>query len=80
MTNHYLYNPNIHHRRSIRLSDYDYSQKNLFFITICINNRLCLYGEIINRQMILNDAGVMIEKWFFELGGYDPDIKIWYIY
>ena len=40
------YNPNIHHRRSIRLKGYDYSQIGLYFITICLQGRACLFGEI----------------------------------
>ena len=40
------YNPNIHHRRSIRLKGYDYSQAGAYFITICVQNRACLYGKI----------------------------------
>lgn len=55
------YNPKIHHRRSIRLKGYDYSQAGLYFVTICIKNRECLFGEIANGQMILNDPGKMVE-------------------
>lgn len=51
------YNPNIHHRKSIRLKGYDYSQAGLYFITICVHNRQCLFGEIVNDEMILNDFG-----------------------
>ena len=40
------YNPNIHHRKSIRLKGYDYAQAGLYFITICTQNRACLFGEI----------------------------------
>ncbi|EMR03069.1 Transposase [Cesiribacter andamanensis AMV16] len=40
------YNPQIHHRRSIRLKGYDYSKAGLYFITICVQDRLCLFGEI----------------------------------
>jgi len=40
------YNPNLHHRRSIRLKGYDYSKAGLYFITICVEDRLCLFGEI----------------------------------
>ncbi len=64
MNNKSKYNPQIHHRRSIRLKGYDYSQAGLYFITICCQDRACLFGEIINGKMILNDAGKMIEKWF----------------
>lgn len=59
------FNHNIHHRRSIRLKGYDYSQAGLYFITICCNrkgNPLWLpFGKIENKEMILNDAGKMIE-------------------
>ena len=61
------YNPDIHHRRSIRLNGYDYSQSGLYLITICTQDRLCLFGEIENGEMILNDAGNMADKWWYEL-------------
>ena len=40
------YNPEIHHRRSIRLKGYDYASEGLYFVTICTQNRECLFGEI----------------------------------
>ncbi len=49
------YNPKIHHRRSIRLKNYDYSQDEICFITICTQNQECLFGEIKNAEMFLND-------------------------
>ena len=49
-------------RRSIRLKGYDYSQAGLYFVTIVTKNRECLFGEIVNDEMILNDAGKMIKK------------------
>ena len=39
-------NPDIHHRHSIRLKGYDYSQEGLYFITICTQNHKHLFGEI----------------------------------
>lgn len=41
------YNPKIHHRRSIRLKGYDYSKAGLYFITICVHDRKCLFGKIV---------------------------------
>jgi len=61
------YNPNNHHRRSIRLKGYDYSQAGLYFITICIKNRKCLFGNIANGKLTLNDAGQMIENEWIKL-------------
>jgi len=58
------YNPNIHHRKSIRLKGYDYSQEGLYFITICTHNRACIFGDIVDGKMILNDAGeIAFNEW-----------------
>jgi REP element-mobilizing transposase RayT len=61
------YNPNIHHRRSIRLKGYDYTQAGLYFITICCQDRACLFGKIENGEMILNNAGKMVETEWLKL-------------
>ncbi|MBW6490379.1 MAG: transposase [Lentimicrobium sp.] len=58
------YNPAKHHRRSIRLKGYDYSQAGLYFITICTQNRACLFGRIENGEMILNEYGqIAYNEW-----------------
>ncbi|MBK8822089.1 MAG: transposase [Anaerolineales bacterium] len=55
------FDPQKHHRRSIRLKDYDYSQAGAYYVTINVQNRECLFGKIVNYEMKLNDAGKMIE-------------------
>lgn len=70
------YNPNIHHRRSIRLKGYDYSKEGMYFITICTQNRENLFGEIIDNKMVLNTAGDMIEKIFITLSDEFPQIML----
>ena len=57
MYNKPKYNPNIHHRRSIRLKGFDYSQAGLYFITICCQDRFCYFGHVENDAMILNEYG-----------------------
>ena len=53
---------NIHHRRnSIRLKEYDYSQAGMYFLTICAYERACLFGEIVDGAMRLNDAGRIVQ-------------------
>ena len=47
----------MHHRRSIRLNGYDYTQAGYYFVTICTQNRHPLFGTIVNGRMALNDAG-----------------------
>jgi REP element-mobilizing transposase RayT len=61
------YDPDIHHRQSIRLKGYDYSRAGLYFITICAQHRECLFGDIKGGEMQLNPAGHMVAHWFVEL-------------
>jgi putative transposase len=45
------FNPEIHHRRSIRLAGYDYSQAGAYFVAIVARHRRCLFGEIAAGEM-----------------------------
>ena len=65
--NNVKYNPDRHYRHSIRLRGYDYSKVGLYFVTICTQHRQPLFGSITNGNMILNDAGCMVEMQWREL-------------
>ena len=56
------FDPNIHHRRTIRLKEYDYSQNGLYYVTICTKDRECLFGEIVDGQMNTNVYGEILES------------------
>ena len=56
------YNPEIHKRRSIRLRDYDYSGAGAYFLTICSWNRECLFGDIADGEMRLNEFGKVVKR------------------
>ena len=51
------YDPNKHHRRSIRLKGYDYTKAGAYFITICTWQREHLFGDIVNGEMQLSRYG-----------------------
>ena len=68
--------PKIHHRKSIRLSGYDYSQAGLYFITICIQNRKCLFGEIMDGAMASNGSGKMVKNEWLQLPQRFTNIKL----
>ncbi len=70
------FDPNIHRRKSIRLKAYDYSQLGMYFITICNQEKDCLYGEIKNGKMVLNEAGNMIYKWWNKIPEKFKDIEL----
>ncbi len=54
------YDPQIHHRRSIRLRDYDYTQQGAYFVTICVEHRECLLGEITDGIVTLSEIGDLV--------------------
>lgn len=61
------FNPDIHHRRSIRLKEYDYSAIGAYFVTICAFQRECLFGDVVNGEMRLNECGMIIQDTWDDL-------------
>ena len=66
-----------HQRRSIRLKDYDYAQAGAYFVTIVVQDRKCLFGEVVDGVVRLNDAGLTVQAVWEDLpnhyAGIDPD-------
>jgi REP element-mobilizing transposase RayT len=63
-------------RRPTRAPEYDYAQPGAYFVTVVTQDRRCLFGEVVNRVMILNPAGKMIEKWWHELPNKFSSVEI----
>lgn len=53
-----------HHRRSIRLTGYDYSRAGAYFVTICMQQKECLFGDVVDGAMQSSEAGLMAEHWW----------------
>jgi putative transposase len=70
------FDPRIHHRRSIRLKGYDYRQAGGYFVTMVTQGREELFGEVVNGEMILNDAGEMIVRWWLQLPNKFPNVNV----
>ena len=70
------FDPQKHHRRSIRLHGYDYSQSGAYFFTIVTQGKACLFGEIKDGKVLLNEAGKVILSWWYELPKKFPNIKL----
>ena len=49
-------------RRSLRLLAYDYSQAGAYFITACTQNRVMLFGEVIECNVRLNEMGTIVQR------------------
>jgi len=63
----------MHHRKSIRLKGYDYSQAGLYFITICTHQRECLFGTIEHDEMQLNDIGIVANTCWMDIPKHFPN-------
>jgi REP element-mobilizing transposase RayT len=62
-------------RKSIRLRNYDYSQCGAYFITVCTEKRKCIFGDITNGKMILNNCGIIAEKELLKLNN-ETDVNL----
>ena len=70
------YDPSRHHRRSIRLPNYDYSRAGYYFVTILVKNRACLLGSIEEGRVHLSEIGVVVEKTLKELPKRFPGVQL----
>jgi len=71
------FDPKIHHRRSIRLKGYDYTQSGAYFITFCTYQRMHLFGEVVDGEMVLNDAGKIARDEWFKTAEIRPYVKLY---
>lgn len=70
------YNPDKYHRRSIRSKDYDYAQAGAYFITICTYNKECIFGNVKNGEMMLNEYGKVVEREWLRTYQIRTDIEL----
>ncbi len=68
------YDPDKHHRRSIRLDGYDYAQEGAYFITICTHHREELFGEVQDGAMLLNAYGHLVTEHWQRLSEFHPHL------
>ena len=63
-------------RKPNRLQNYDYSQNNAYFITICTKDRINLFGEICDGNMCLNDCGKIAENEILKIPSHYNTVRI----
>ncbi|MDY7015580.1 MAG: transposase [Cyanobacteriota bacterium] len=61
------YNPQKHHRRSIRLPEYNYRQPGAYFITICTYKKQCWLGDVVKGTMHCNHLGYIVSMFWQDL-------------
>ncbi len=82
-----MYNPQRHHRRSQRLQSYDYSQSGFYYVTVCTEMRIHLFGEIVesdanyvqsnkNAQVNLNPFGQIVLETWLDLVNHNSNVHL----
>ena len=70
------FDPQKHHRRSIRLKGCDYSQPGAYYVTIVAWYRECLFGEVVNKEMVLSKFGLVAKQQWEKLPKRFPNIEL----
>lgn len=68
--------PQKHHRKSIRLKGYDYSQPGAYFLTLVVYQHDCLFGEIQDANMFLNDLGKIADECWRAIPDHFPFVEL----
>ena len=70
------YHPDLHHRQSIRLPAYDYRWPGVYFVTICVKDRHCLFGQVVDGIMRLNAYGHIAEEEWLRTTALRPYVRL----
>ena len=70
------FDPQKHHRRSVRLKRCDYSSEGAYYVTIVAQGRECLFGEIVDGEMHLSKYGEIVQKWWDEIPVHFPNVEL----
>jgi REP element-mobilizing transposase RayT len=70
------FGPQKHHRKSIRVKGYDYSQAGAYYVTIVTYQRDCLFGQIKNGEMHLNDFGKIADECWRAISEHFPFVEL----
>jgi REP element-mobilizing transposase RayT len=70
------FDPQRHHRHTIRLKGYDYTSAGAYYVTIVTLGRTCLFGEIVDGEMRLNEYGETVQKWWNEIPIHFPNVEL----
>lgn len=65
-----------YNRHSIRLKGFDYAKPRLYFVTICVQSRQPLFGNVCDGKMVLNDAGEMVKSCWEQIHQRYPSLSI----
>jgi REP element-mobilizing transposase RayT len=70
------FDPQKHHRKSIRLPAYDYSSEGAYYVTIVTHHRDCIFGQVVDGEMILNDLGKIADECWCAIPDHFPFVEL----
>ena len=70
------YDPETHHRRSIRYEGFDYSQSGAYFVTVCAWNRECLFGQVAGTAVELTREGQIAQEEWLKTAQHRPHVRL----
>ncbi|TRO79784.1 transposase [Trichloromonas acetexigens] len=70
------YQPDHHHRQSVRLRDFDYARGGGYFVTLCAWQRECLFGDVHDVGMRLNDFGMVVGECWAAIPEHFPHVQL----
>lgn len=63
-------------RRSIRLRGYDYTSAGLYYVTLCVTGRECIFGTVRKGSVALSPLGRMVELRWQKLPSFFPNLAL----
>lgn len=73
---HSMFDPTIHHRRSLRWRKHNYTSPGLYYVTICIQDHRCLLGNVESGVMRLSGAGRMVDGAWLNIPHQFPTMQL----
>ena len=71
-----MYNPDVHNRQSIRLRDFDYGDAGAYFVTMCSWRRECLFGDVVDGAVRLNELGMVVRDFWTAVPQHFPHVEL----
>ncbi|QOR34759.1 hypothetical protein IMX26_15045 [Clostridium sp. 'deep sea'] len=63
-------------RKKNRLNNYNYNRNGYYFITICTKNHKCIFSDVSDNNLILNEYGMVVEKHINKINKLYVSVKI----
>jgi hypothetical protein len=70
------YDPERHHRRSTRLTGYDYRRPGAYFVTLCVHDRACVFGEVVDGVLRPSPVGRLAYACWAAIPDHHPDVVL----